>query len=476
MIVPRPLRFAVLVVIVLMAVPAAAVKAMPRMPVGFFDDPSFRWSTVAPTNLRAASAAHASIVHALADWSQIAPEKPANPLNGDDPAYNLSDLDTLVSTAPKYGLQVLITITGTPKWANGGKTTNHPPTHLADLTNFAHMLAARYNGRRPGFGAVTRWSVWNEPNLQLFLTPQFNASGKIVSPQEYVKLWMAAYTGIKAGNSLAQVAAGETSNRGHNRPTAGNGINGTSDSVAPATFANLVAKAAPHLPFVAWAEHPYPSIPHPSATQKATYPEVRLTNIDKFGASLQQWFHRRVPIWVTEWAEQTAPEYSQGGGISHAQQAKDVKTAIQLAQASPYVEMFVWFIFRDSTSQTWFSGIENKTGARKPAYSAWVTAAKATDGQSIVVAPNRVFTAKIAVPLFSYYDTPGTPIGVTYLVFQGKAVAAEGQPRVTLAADQTVSFTVKFKPAKGVTYTMTVNANDKHGWKVKRTVTLLPSS
>ena len=476
MIVPRPLRFAVLVVILLMAVPAAAVKAKPRMPVGFFDDPSFRWSTVAATNLRAASGAHASIVHALADWSQIAPEKPANPLNGDDPAYNLSDLDTLVSTAPKYGLQVLITITGTPKWANGGKTTNHPPTHLADLTNFAHMLAARYNGRRPGFGAVTRWSVWNEPNLQLFLTPQFNASGKIVSPQEYVKLWMAAYTGIKAGNSLAQVAAGETSNRGHNHPTAGNGINGTSDSVAPATFANLVAKAAPHLPFVAWAEHPYPSIPHPSATQKATYPEVRLTNIDKFGASLQQWFHRRVPIWVTEWAEQTAPEYSQGGGISHAQQAKDVKTAIQLAQASPYVEMFVWFIFRDSTSQTWFSGIENKTGARKPAYSAWVTAAKATDGQSIVVAPNRTFTAKIAVPLFSYYDTPGTPVGVTWSVFQGKAVAAEGQPLVTLSADQTVTFTVKFKPAKGVTYTMTVNANDKHGWKVKRIVTLLPSS
>ncbi len=106
-----------------------------------------------------------------------------------------------------------------------------------------------------------------------------------------------------------------------------------------------------------------------------------MTNIDKFGASLQQWFHRRVPIWVTEWAEQTAPEYSQGGGISHAQQATDVKTALQLAQASPYVEMFIWFVFRDSTDKTWFSGIENKTGARKPAYSAFATAAKAIDGQ-----------------------------------------------------------------------------------------------
>jgi hypothetical protein len=471
MTVPRPLRFALLVVILLMAVPAAAVKATPRMPVGFFDDPSFRWSTAATTNLRAAQGAHASIIHALADWRQIAPQKPANPLNGDDPAYNLSDLDALVRTAPKYGLQILITISGAPGWANGGQTTNHPPTHLADLTNFAHMLAARYNGRRPGFGAVTRWSVWNEPNLQLFLTPQFNASGKIVSPQEYVKLWMAAYTGIKAGNPLAQVAAGETSNRGHNHPTGG----GTSDSVAPATFANLVAKAAPHLPFVAWAEHPYPSIPNPSATQKATYPEVRLTNIDKFGASLQQWFHRRVPIWVTEWAEQTRPEYPHGG-ISYAQQAQDVKTAFQLAQASPYVEMFVWFIFRDSTSQTWFSGIEKKTGIKKPAWSAFVATAKNIDGQSIIVAPNRVFKAKVFVPLFTYHDTPGSPVGVTWAVFVNNKVASAGQSRVTFSADQTVTFPVNFKPATGTSYTMTVDVNDKHGFHEKRFIRLLPNS
>jgi hypothetical protein len=235
-----------------------------------------------------------------------------------------------------------------------------------------------------------------------------------------------------------------------------------------------VAKAAPHLPMVAWAEHPYPSIPNPSATQKATYPEVRLTNIDKFGKSLEQWFHRRVPIWVTEWAEQTRPEL-RFGGISYAQQAQDVKTALELAATSPYVEMFVWFIFRDSDKETWFSGIQKKTGAPKPAYGAFSAAAKAVDGQSIVVAPNRVFTAKIFVPLFTYYDLPGTPVGVTYSVFQGRGVAASGQPRVKFSADQTVSFKVNFKPSKGLSYTMTVIVNDKHGWIQKRIVTLIPA-
>ncbi len=467
--VSRPLRVALLVVS-LLAVPAATVRAAPRMPVGFFDDPSFRWSSTAAANLKAAGSVHASIVHVLADWSQIAAAKPANPLDGSDPAYKLGDVDALVRTAPKYGLQVLITITGTPKWANGGQTPNHPPTHLSDLTNFAHMLAARYNGNRPGFGAVTHWSVWNEPNLQLFLTPQFGAGGTIVSPREYVKLWTAAYTGIKAGNPAAEVAAGETSNRGHNHPTGG-----VSDSVAPATFAHLVALADPHMPLAAWAEHPYPSLPRPSATQKATYPEVRLTNIDTFGASLQQWFHKRVPIWVTEWAEQTAPEYNPGG-ISHAQQAKDVKIALQLASASPYVEMFVWFIFRDSTNQTWFSGIETKTGVKKPAFYAFSAAAKNVDGQTIVVAPNRPFTVKVDAPLFTYYDPPGTVVGVTYDVYQGKSVAALGQPRGRTSADQTVTFKVNFKPAKGATYTMHVDVGDKHGWHVKRVIALIPPS
>jgi hypothetical protein len=80
------------------------------------------------------------------------------------------------------------------------------------------------------------------------------------------------------------------------------------------------------------------------------------------------------------------------------------------------------------------------------------------------------------VPLFTYYDVPGTPVGVTWSVYVGKGVAAEGQPRVPLAADQTVSFRVKFKPAKGATYTMTVVVNDRHGWVEKRIVSLVPAT
>ena len=37
-------RFALIAFIALLAIPAAAAHAATRMPIGFFDDPSFRWS------------------------------------------------------------------------------------------------------------------------------------------------------------------------------------------------------------------------------------------------------------------------------------------------------------------------------------------------------------------------------------------------------------------------------------------------
>ncbi|HEY7536941.1 MAG TPA: glycosyl hydrolase [Gaiellaceae bacterium] len=432
------------------------------MPVGFFDDPSFRWAQRPTVNLSSAQKAHASIIHVLADWSQIAKTKPASPLNGDDPAYDLSDLDAIVETAPRYNMQILMTISGTPKWANGGKTPNVPPTNLGNLTQFAHMLAARYNGLRPGFGAVSRWSIWNEPNLELFLKPQFQGS-RIVSPQIYAKLYLAGYRGIKAGNPLADVAIGETSNRGRNKPLAG-----VSGSVAPATFAYLLSRANPRLPFSAWATHPYATDPWLPPNQKVAYPNVTMTRLEQFGKSLEQWFNRRVPIWVTEYAHQTKPEFP--AGVTRAQQAANAKLALQMAAANPYVEMFIWFILRDSTELTWRSGLITKTGTKKPAYFTFSGEAKKIDGQSQIVVPGKNPTIKVDVPYLTWYNAPGARVGITYRVYDGKKLLYVGQPTAKLAPDQTVSFVAKFRPVKGKTYSVLADISDRGGQHSRRTV------
>jgi Cellulase (glycosyl hydrolase family 5) len=463
----RTSRFALLALIVLFVSPAAVATATARMPVGFYDDDSFRWSPDVSQNLLSAEKAGASILHVTADWSAIAPTEPADPLSGNDPAYKLADLDQLVRNAGRYGFQVMINISRTPSWANGGQAPNHPPTNLNDLTEFAHMLAARYNGA-PNRGLVLRWSIWNEPNLGIFLTPQF-VNGKIVSPAEYVKLYMAGYKGIKAGDKKALVAAGETSNQGRNKP-----LSAANDSVAPATFAHMVSQIDPKLPFDAWATHPYPTRPTLPPTQKVSYPNVTLTTIDKFGASLQQWFHRRVPIWITEYAEQTLPQHPIGGGVSYAQQASDAKLALKMAAASPYVEMFVWFTFRDSPG-TWQSGLETSTGVKKPSYAAFSATAHTIVGQSQVVAPKKIPRLSVYVPFLAYHDAVGSKMGVTYQVFLGKKRVSVGQYGVKLSASQSVSFPISFKPAKGGVYTVDVNVGDKNGQHQKLVVSLTTS-
>jgi hypothetical protein len=468
--VPRKLRLALPVIIVLLALPAATAKAVARMPVGFFDDPSFRWSNQTSANLLSAQRSHISIVHILANWASIAPTKPANPLNGNDPAYNLTDIDTLVNQAQQYGFEVLLTIAQTPKWANGGKTPNYAPTNMSTLTDFAEMLAKRYNGSKPGVGTVRRFSVWNEPNLGLFLAPQFKGD-KIVSAATYAKLFAAAYTGIKAGNPNAMVAAGETSNRGRNRPTGNVGH----DSVAPATFARLVSEANPQLQFDAWATHPYPSVYALGPGQNVAYPNVAFSTMSRFGADLAKWFKRPVPIWVTEYGEQTKPEYS-FGGISYAQQAADVKKAMLLAQENPYVEMFIWFIFRDSTSQTWFSGVLKKNGTKKPAYNAFASSTAGLVGHSQNVAPAKTFKVVLPVPVMAYYNPTGTKLGLTWAVKQGKKNLAIAQPLLPLQKGGTLKIPVNFKPVKSQAYTMTVTVNDKHGHTESSVIALLPQT
>ena len=341
---------------------AATAQSATRMPVGFFDDASFRWSPDAMTNLQEAAATGVSVIHTAASWTQIAPTRPAHAADGSDPAYRLADIDALVANASGLGLKVMININGTPKWANGGQTPNHMPKRLADLTTFAKMLAGRYNGHH-GFGKVALWSVWNEPNLQLFLTPQYSGK-KIVSTALYANLYRAAYNGIKAGNKLAQVAIGETSNLGRDKPTA---TAGQGQSVSPGTFARLLSQEK-GLKFAAWATHPYPTAPDAKPLQKVRYPNVSLALLPTFETHLKQLFHRTVPIWITEYGYQTKP--GQPHGVTNAQQAAYAKQALAFARADKDVKMFIWFTFRDSTGNPWKSGIEQANGTHKPGYAA----------------------------------------------------------------------------------------------------------
>jgi hypothetical protein len=465
----RASRLAALAALVLLAVPAATVHAATRMPIGFFDDPSFRWSADRSQNLAAAAAAGATVIHTTANWALIAPTRPTHPADPDDPAYSLGDLDELVRESARYGLRVMVDITGTPKWANGGKTSNHMPTNLSDFSTFVRMIALRYDGRNPGKGEVSLWSVWNEPNLNLFLTPQF-AGKRIVSVANYAKLYKTAYAAIKSQNPYAKVAIGETSARGRDKPIAGQ-----SDTVAPGTFAKLLAKI-PGIRFDAWAQHPYPTSRTAKPTEKVQYPNVTLSELPTFEKSLAAEFHRKVPIWITEFGYETKP--AQPKGVTLAQQTAYARQALTIARNDPDVQMFCWFTFRDSSGNPWKSGVESATGAPKPSFAPFAYLAHAIDGTTMTAKAGRpVGPVSIFVPYLTFYNPVGSLVGITYHIVDntGQLINA-GEPRGFLAPDGSVTFTPSFSPVKGRIYTVTATVNDANGNLQTRMATIVATA
>jgi hypothetical protein len=453
--------------VTLAAIPAAS--AADRMWVGFHDDPVFRWNDGRMDELDKATTEHATIIRTLITWASVAPTKPAKASDPFDAAYKLDDVDELVRNAQQRGIEVLITIWGTPKWANGDKTPNYLPTNLNDFRQFAQAIAARYSGRYAGYPFVRFYGVWNESNLGQFLSPQFNSSGAIVGPAAYAKLAAAAYSGIKAGNSKALVAIGETSSHGRDKPLAGN-----SDTVSPGKFAQLVAKANPRLKFDAWAHHPYPYPVFQKPSQKVKWPNVSLTSLPRFETSIDSWFHRKnIPVWVTEYGHETKP--GEPLGVTEAQQAAYIPQALALAKKDPRIQMFIWFVFRDSAGSTWQSGLYRSNGAAKPGLAKWQKATPALDARN----PSIKVKGGTKNPRVTLYvreictnNQPGTAVGMTYRVYAGTKFVKVGQTSVPLAKDCTVAVRPIFTFAKKKTYKVLFDMNTLSGFVSQRTATI----
>ena len=354
-----------------LALAAGSASAEERMWIGFHDDPVLRYGSNRQAELDKVRGANATIVRTLVEWRSVAPKRPKSATNSFDPAYRFDDLDEFVRNTQQRGMEVLMTIWGTPKWANGGKGPAYLPTKMADFQNFARALATRYNGRRAGYPFVRFYGIWNESNLGNFLAPQFDKKGKIVSPAAYAKLAAAGYAGIKAGSPKALVAIGETSSNGKDKPK-----QGSTDSTTPGTFAKLVAQANKKLKFDAWAQHPYPVPVNQGPAQKVRYPNVAFSTMKQFEKDLDKWFGRKnIPVWITEYGNETKP--GEPKGVTEAQQAAYVPQAIAFAKKDPRIPMFIWFVFRDSAGSPWQSGVYRTSGAAKPAASKWASAAKA---------------------------------------------------------------------------------------------------
>ena len=190
-------------------------------------------------------------IHTVVSWRGIAPQadatkQPSRFRPKDPSSYPLDrwhSLDDLVKGARARGMKVLMTPSGlAPRWAEGcskSERARHNPgtcrPSAGKFAQFVEAVARRYNGRfrdpRDGvrLPAVRRWSVWNEPDLGSWLSPQtLRVRGRTVlkAVAMYRSLVLGGARGLRAGGHRSdQLLLGETAP-----------ISGGKRGIAPVTF------------------------------------------------------------------------------------------------------------------------------------------------------------------------------------------------------------------------------------------------
>ena len=275
-------------------------------------------------------------------WDEVAPTKPAAPLDPSDPAYDWAPFDAVLDGLHAHGITTVLTIWGAPGWANG----NHPPNWLPQsaLGDFAYAASKHYPW-------VHLWTIWNEPNSRMFATP--------VSPALYVRDALnPAYSSLHRASSANVVAGGVTSPRK------------TPSGLAPTTF--MTGMRAAHARLDAYAANPYPgsSLETPTFDPCRTCDTLTMARLGTIRADVTRLFGN-VPLWLTEYGYQTNPP-DRLLGVSPALQAKYIGEAALRVWAQPGVTMLIQFLVRDEPELGgWQSGLFTAGGAPKPSLRAF---------------------------------------------------------------------------------------------------------
>ena len=242
-------------------------------------------------------------------------------------------------------ISVLISLWGTPRWANAGQKPNYAPTDPTAFASFAYAASLKYPW-------ITRWTVWNEPNVRLFLIPN--------SPSVYTtRLLNPAYRALKSANPRNLVAGGVTSPRK------------TPSGVSPIAW--IRGMRASRALLDAYAQNPYPVRPGetPSSGGCWSCTEVTMATLPKLIAEVKRDFGVSTRIWLTEYGYNSKPP-SKWLGVSNSLQARYVGEAALRAYLSPRVDLLIHFLVRDEPNAArWTSGFYTSRGKVKPSFNAF---------------------------------------------------------------------------------------------------------
>jgi hypothetical protein len=286
------------------------------------------------------------VVRLTLRWDAVAESVPADPRNPNDPAYRWDLYDPILERLRAAHIAVLISLWGTPPWANDGQKPNYMPGDDASLAAFAYAASTKYPW-------ITRWTVWNEPNVRLFLIPN--------NPRLYTtRLLNPAYRALKSANPRNLVAGGVTSPRK------------TPSGVSPIAWIRGMRAARALLD--AYAQNPYPVRPFETPTSGGCWQctEITMATLPKLIAEVKRSFGTGTRIWLTEYGYNSKPP-SKWLGVSSTLQARYVSEAALRVYLSTRVDLLIHFLVRDEPNAAkWTSGMLTSQGKLKPSFGAYV--------------------------------------------------------------------------------------------------------
>ena len=353
----KPVRLVLVVLAALIAIPAATVHAAQRMPIGFFDDPSFRWSPTREQNLQLAASAGASVIHTTATWAAIAPTKPADPANGDDPAYQLTDLDDLVfhvgPARPARDDQ-------RHRHAEVGERRQDAELHAdaAVGSDDVHEDArdAVQRPHRPRLGRALVGLERAEPR-SCSSTPQFSgrrSSARRTTPSSTRRRTRASRRATRSRRSRSA----------RRRPADATSRSGRQRRASRRARSRSCSRKVSGLKFDAWAHHPYPTSPNLPPLQKVRYPNVTLSTLPLFEKRSED----VVPSDGADLDHRVRPRDEAGRAEGrHDCEAVGVRQAgaDDREERSERPDVRLVRLPRQSTGNPWQSGLESRSGAHQ---------------------------------------------------------------------------------------------------------------
>ena len=341
---PKVRRTALLLAVLAALVLAAEAAAAPGVKFGIQDDAWLNGGSL-ESRLKTLDRLGPDVVRYTLRWDRVARRRPKRALNPNDKAYEWQTADAVLRGLRKHHVAALVTLYGSPRWANGHRAPNVVPLGKWTLASFAVAAAKRYPW-------VRMWEIWNEPNLRTFLRPN--------SPSVYVRrLLNPTYAALHSLRRGMRVAGGATSPRR------------TPSGLGPVPFMRGMRSA--HARLDAYSHHPYPvsRFETPSNANcrycKGVLTLARLPDLLK---EVRRDFGRK-RIWLTEYGYQTNPP-DRHLGVSRSLQAKYLAQAAYIAYRAPSVGLLIHFLVRDERmSGRWQSGLVTTSGTHKPAFQAF---------------------------------------------------------------------------------------------------------